>query len=188
MEVVTRNSFSQSVKKTPLNRFIIKSFSRITHLMIKKYWAHNHNFKEIGKLIAHCGGKEVQRHLLKAQKNGNYMPLQYIHNTSVEQMAIYATLDHKRKISEHFVAIIPISKMVGMQFSTTNVLSVFGSYFQKLEITFKNNARFFLMDTKIVNSSERSSLKQVLKHLISLASWTGCENHKVILCFSAFTA
>ena len=33
--------------------------------------------------------------------------------TSVEQMAIYATFNHKEKMSEHFVGIIPIHKMVG---------------------------------------------------------------------------
>ena len=57
--------------------------------------------------------------------------------TSVEQMAIYATFNHKGKISEHFVGIIPINKMVGTQLSTANVLSAFESYFQKLEIAFK---------------------------------------------------
>ena len=70
-------SFTISEKNSPINRFIIKSFSRITHLMIKKNWAHTHNFKDIVELIAHCGDKEVQRHLLIALKNRNYTPPQH---------------------------------------------------------------------------------------------------------------
>ena len=103
--------------------------------------------------------------------------------TSVEQIVIYVNFNHNRKISGHFVGITPISKMVKTHLSTANVLSTFESYFQKLEIPFKNNPRFFIMDTINVNSGEKKGLKQLLKHLIPLATWIGCGNHKVTLCF-----
>ena len=46
--------------------------------MIKKNWAHTHNFQDIVELVAECGGKEVQTHLLSAPKNATYMSAQYI--------------------------------------------------------------------------------------------------------------
>ena len=213
--LLQESSLSQSVKKLSTNRFVIKCFFRITHLMIKKNWAHTHNFQDIVELIAECGGKEVQTHLLSAPKNATYMSAQYIAKyidvinqylevplltslrqnkfamyndetrdiTSVEQMAIYATFNHNGKISEHFVGIIPISKMVGTHLSATNILHAFERYFEKLEVPFFRNARFFMMDTTNVNSGEKKGLKRLLKHLIPMASWIGCGNHKVALCF-----
>ena len=103
--------------------------------------------------------------------------------TSVGQMVIYATFNHNGKMSGQFVRIIPVSKMVGMHLSTANVLHAFESFFQKLEVPFKNDAKFFMMNTTNVSSSERKGLKQLLKHLIPLASWIRCGNHKVALCF-----
>ena len=73
--------------------------------------------------------------------------------------------------------------MVGMQLNTPNAFSTFENYFQKLEIPFKNNARFFMMDTINVNSVERKGIKWLLKHLILLSSWVGCGTLKVALCF-----
>ena len=182
--------------------------------MIKKNWAHTHNFVDVVELIADCEGKEVQTHLLNSPKKANYMSPQYIAKyidimnhfyevplltslrqnkfamyndatrdiTSVEQMAIYANFNHNGKISEHFVGLIPISKVVGTHLSAANVLSAFESYFKKLEIPFKENARFFMMDTTNVNSGE-NGLKRLLKHLIPIATWIGCGNHKVALYF-----
>ena len=40
-----------------------------------------------------------------------------------------------------------------------------------------------MTNTTNVNSGERNGLKRLLKHLIPLASWIGCGNHKVALCF-----
>lgn len=94
--------------------------------------------------------------------------------TSAEQMALYATFNHKRKLLEQFVEIIPISKVFGTHISTRNVLSAFESYFQKLEVLFKNNTRFFMMDTANLNSSKRKCLKWLLKQLIPSTSWSGC--------------
>ena len=214
-KLLQESSLSQLVKKLSTNRFIIKSFFHITHLLIKKNSVHIHNFKDIVELIADCRGKEVRTHLLNVPKNANYMSPQYIAKyidimnrymevpiltslrqnkfamykdetrdiTSVEQMTICATFNHNNKISEHFVRLIPISKVIGMHLSAANILVAFEHYFEKLEILLKNNVRFFMMDTTNVNSGERNGLKRLLKHLISLASWIGCGNHKVALCF-----
>ena len=73
--------------------------------------------------------------------------------------------------------------MIGTHLSAANILVAFEQYFEKLEIPLKNNAGFFMMDTTDVNSGERNGLKWLLKHLIPLASWIGCGNHKVALCF-----
>ena len=70
-KLLQESSLSQSVKKLSTNCFIIKSFFRITHLLIKKNWAHTINFKDTVELIADCGGKEVRTHLLNTQKNAN---------------------------------------------------------------------------------------------------------------------
>ena len=209
------SSLSQLVKKLCTNCFVIKSFFRITHLLIKKNWVHTNNFKDIFELIADCGGKEVRTHLLNAPKNANYMSPQYIAKyidimnrylevpiltslhqtkfamyndetpdiTSVEQIAIYATFNHNNKISEHFVGLIPISKVIGTHLRAANILVGFEHYFEKLEILLKNNARFFMMNTTNVNFGERNGLKRLLKHLIPLASWIGCGNHEIALCF-----
>ena len=71
--------------------------------------------------------------------------------------------------------------MVGTRLSTANVLSAFESYFLTLEVASKNNTRFFMMDTINTKSGERNGLKLLLKHLMLLASWTGCGNHKITL-------
>ena len=102
--------------------------------------------------------------------------------TSTEQMAIYATFNHNGKISEHFVGILPISKLVGAHLSAQNILTALEVYLKDLEVPFEN-ARFFMMDTTNVNSGERGGLKRLLKFLIPMDVWIGCGNHKVALCF-----
>ena len=37
--------------------------------MIKKNWAHSHNFEDIVELAADCGTKEISLHFLTAPKN-----------------------------------------------------------------------------------------------------------------------
>ena len=71
--------------------------------------------------------------------------------TSTEQMAIYATFKHNGTIGEHFVGIIPISKLVESTLSAKNILSALENYLQSLDISLAN-ARFFCMDTTNVNS------------------------------------
>ena len=41
--------------------------------------------------------------------------------TSIEQLAIYATFEHERKIREHFIGILPLSQMGGTTLSVENI-------------------------------------------------------------------
>ena len=102
--------------------------------------------------------------------------------TSVEQMAMYASFKHKGKISEHYVRILPLSKLVRMHLSAANILKALQSYLEKQEIPI-DNSRFFMMDTTNVNSGEKDGLKRLLQHVVPIAAWIGCGNHEVALCF-----
>ena len=134
--------------------FIFKFFFKITFLIIRKNWAHNHNFRDIVELVADCGAKEICSRLLTALKNAKYLSLLYVSKyiktmsnhmkqllleniqsnlysfymdetsdvTSIEQLAIYATLLKNQSISKHFIALIPISKEVGAHLSAVNIL------------------------------------------------------------------
>ena len=67
---------------------------------------------------------------------------------------IYATFKNNDTIGEHFVGIIPISKLVESTLSAQNILSALENYLQSLDISLLND-RFFCMDTTNVNSGER---------------------------------
>ena len=41
--------------------------------MIRKNWAHSHNFCDIVELVADCGAKEIFSHLPTAPKNAKYL-------------------------------------------------------------------------------------------------------------------
>ena len=71
-------SLSQEVQKTSINRFVIKCFFRVTHLLIIQKWAHTSNFKNVVELIADFGGDEVKTHLLNAPGNVMYLSPLYI--------------------------------------------------------------------------------------------------------------
>ena len=62
-------SLQSGETKCQNNRFILKCFFKITFLMIKKNWAHSHNFGDIVELVADCGAKEISSHLLTALKS-----------------------------------------------------------------------------------------------------------------------
>ena len=66
-------SLTSKINKTNTNRFVLKSFLGITHLLVKQNWAHTHNFKNVVDLVAECGGKELQTHLLTASKKALYI-------------------------------------------------------------------------------------------------------------------
>ena len=202
------------IQQSNADRFIIKCFFRITHLLIKQHWGHTHNFKNLVELIAECGGREIKTHLLTAPKNAVYISPPYIAKyidimnnylkepllaslqsgkytlyndetqdiTSIEQMAIYATFKHNGSFSEHYVGIMPISQLVQTHLSAANILEAMKIYLEGLNVSLRNG-RFFCMDTTNVNSGERGGLKRLLKHAVPLATWVGCGNHKVALCF-----
>ena len=49
-------------------------------MLIKKNWAHSHNFKSIVELVAACDGEKIKKHLLHAPQNANYISPEYISN------------------------------------------------------------------------------------------------------------
>ena len=150
-------SLASEVQKTQTNRFILKSFFRITWVLISKNWAHTHNFKTLADLVSACGGERVtvQAHLLTSPKNATFMSPDFLQKyiqimdehlklpllaslkcgpftffsdetqdtTSSEQLAIYATFEHAGKIKEHFIGILPVSKLVGTTLSAQNIMS-----------------------------------------------------------------
>jgi hypothetical protein len=56
--------------------------------MIRKNWAYTHNFQDVVKLVAECGGNEIQTHLLTAPKNATYLSPEYV-SKMIEIMADY---------------------------------------------------------------------------------------------------
>lgn len=57
-------------------------------------------------------------------------------------MAIYGTFKHNGTIAEHFIGIIPISKLVETHLSAKNILAAIEQYLESSEISL-TNARFF---------------------------------------------
>ena len=91
-------------------------------------------------------------------------------------MAIYASFKHNGKISEHYVGILPLSKLVGTHLSAANILRALQSHLEKQEIPI-DNSRFFMTDTTNVNSGEKGGVKRLLQHVVPIAAWIGCGNH-----------
>ena len=56
--------------------------------MIRKNWAHSHNFRDIVELVADCGAKEISSHLLTAPKNAKYLSPLYV-SKYIETMSNY---------------------------------------------------------------------------------------------------
>ena len=102
--------------------------------------------------------------------------------TSTEQMAIYGSFEHNKKVSEHFIGIYPISKLVGTKLSAGNIMHCLKKYFEDASINIKQ-ARFACMDTTNVNSGKKGGLKRYLANKVPLLNWVGCGNHKLALCF-----
>ena len=80
--------------------------------------------------------------------------------TSIEQLAIYATVLRNQSISEHFIGLIHISKEVVAHLSAVNIMSALENFFVKNEINLQQ-ARFVCMDTTNVNSVEKNGLKDI---------------------------
>ena len=102
--------------------------------------------------------------------------------TSVEQLAIYATVLRNQSISKHFIGLMPVSKEVGAHLSEVNIMSAIENFFVKKDINLQQ-ARFVCMDTTNVNSGAKNGLKRHLEHKVPLLKWIGCNNHKLALTF-----
>ena len=81
-------SLQSGETKRQNNRFILKCFFKITFLMIRKNWAHSHNFRDIVELVADCGAKERSSHLLTAPKSAKYLSPLYV-SKYIETMSNY---------------------------------------------------------------------------------------------------
>ena len=102
--------------------------------------------------------------------------------TSIEQLVIYATFLQDTVVKEHFIGLIPVSKVVGTHLSAVNIMDALKRFFKDLDIPLKN-AKFACMDTTNVNSGERNGLKRHLEHIAPMLRWIGCNNHKLAFCF-----
>ena len=56
--------------------------------MIRKNWAHSHNFRDIVELVTDCGANEISSHLLTALENAKYLSPLYI-SKYIETMSNY---------------------------------------------------------------------------------------------------
>ena len=88
----------------------------------------------------------------------------------------------KKKNSEHFIGLIPISKEVGAHLSSVNIMSALENFFVKNKIN-PQQVRFVCMDTANVNSGEKNGLKRHLEHKVPLLKQIGCNNNKLALTF-----
>ena len=75
-----------------------------------------------------------------------------------------------------------LSKLVGTQLSAANILKTLQLYLEKQDVPI-DNSKFFITDTTNATSGEKSGLKRLLQHVVSIAAWIGCGNHKATLCF-----
>ena len=50
--------------------------------------------------------------------------------------AMYATFEHNGTIKEHFIGIVPLSKLVGASLSAPNVFQVIQDFFRSIDISF----------------------------------------------------
>ena len=87
-QMVLDSSLQSCETKRQNNRFIFKFFFKITFLMIRKNWAHSHNFRNIVELVADCGAKEISSHLLTAPKSAKYLSPLYV-SKYIETMSNY---------------------------------------------------------------------------------------------------
>ena len=97
-------------------------------------------------------------------------------------MAIYATFNYQGTIKEHYLGIIPISKLVGTELSAPNIMKALIKFFDKMNIPI-TQAHFSCMGNTNVNSGSRGGLKRYILHEILMALWVGYGNHKLALCF-----
>ena len=77
-QLLCEASLATEIEKQKNNQFFIKSFFRITWVLISKNWAHTHDFQTLAELVSKCDGKELQTHLLTSPKNAWYMSPDYL--------------------------------------------------------------------------------------------------------------
>ena len=101
--------------------------------------------------------------------------------TSIEQLAVYATFENQGIIKEHFIGLIPMSKLVGSTLSAENIFRVLQTFFENIKVSLRL-ARFACMDNTNVNSGIKGGLRAYLEDSFSMLRWIACTNHKLALC------
>ena len=82
---------------------------------------------------------------------------------SIEQLAVYATLENQGIIKEHFIGLIPMSKLVGSTLSSENIFRVLQTFFENIKVPLRL-ARFACMDNTNVNSGIKGGLQAYLEN------------------------
>ena len=54
--------------------------------------------------------------------------------STTKQMAIYSTFNNQGIIKEHYVGIIPISKLVGTELSAPNIMKALIKFFAEINV------------------------------------------------------
>ena len=74
--------------------------------------------------------KYLKALLLALLRTGKYTLYNYETQdiSSTEQMAIYAAFEHRNRISEHLIGILPISELVGSHLSVPNIFGALNKY------------------------------------------------------------
>ena len=98
--------------------------------------------------------------------------------TSIEQLAVYATFENQGIIKEHFIGLIPMSKLVGSTLSAENIFRVLQTFFENIKVPLRL-ARFACMDNTNVNSGIKGGFRAYLEDSFLMLRWIGCTNHKL---------
>ena len=102
--------------------------------------------------------------------------------TSIEQLAVYATFENQGIIKEHFIGVIPMSKLVGSTLSAENIFRILQTFFENIKVPLRL-ARFVYMGNTNVNYGIKGGLRAYLEDSFLMLRWIGCTNHKLALCF-----
>ena len=78
-------------------------------------------------------------------------------------MAIYSTFNYQGTIKEHYVGIIPISKLVGTKLSALNMMKALIKFFNEIKVPIAQRC-FSCMDNTNVNSGSRGAVKRYILH------------------------
>ena len=82
--------------------------------------------------------------------------------TSIEQLAVYATFENQGIIKEHFIGLIPMSKLVGSTLSAENIFRVLQTFVENIKVPLQL-ARFACMGNTNVNSGIKGGLRAYLE-------------------------
>ena len=82
--------------------------------------------------------------------------------TSIEQLAVYATFENQGIIKEHFIGLIPMSKLVGSTLSAGNIFRVLQTFFENIKVPLRL-ARFACMTTQMLTPALKEVYDLILR-------------------------